>query len=107
MSGYPWVSRLPLLKYLFSQDNRQRTENEIVFAITPHIIRALDVTEQNMRTIEVGNGNSTELRRKVPAPVSATPAQPADPAKPRQSAPAAPGSSVPPASPQSRSGAQR
>jgi len=35
MSGYPWVSRIPILKYLFAQDNREHTENEIVFAITP------------------------------------------------------------------------
>ena len=51
MSGYPWVSKIPILKYLFAQDNREHTENEIVFAITPHIIRAPDVTEENLRTI--------------------------------------------------------
>ncbi len=26
LSGYPWISRVPLLKYLFGQDNGQRTE---------------------------------------------------------------------------------
>ena len=77
MSGYPWISKLPLLKYLFAQDNRDRTENEIVFAITPHIIRGLDVTEENLRMVEVGTGNLTELRRKpvvagTPAPAVST-----------------------------------
>ena len=90
MSGYPWISKLPLLKYLFAQDNKQRTENEIIFAITPHIIRALDVTEDNLRTIEVGTGASTELRRKASAPATPAPGQPADAAKPQQPAQPAP-----------------
>jgi general secretion pathway protein D len=66
MSGYPWVSRIPILKYLFAQDNREKREDEIVFAITPHILRANDITEENLRAIDVGTGASTELRRKTP-----------------------------------------
>jgi len=56
MSGYPWVSRIPILKYLFAQDNKEHTENEIVFAITPHIVRSQEITEQNLRAIEIGTG---------------------------------------------------
>jgi len=80
LSGYPWISRLPLLKYLFAQENKERRENEIVFAITPHIIRSRDVTEDDLRVVEVGTGNLTELRRKPSAP-AATATQPADAAK--------------------------
>ena len=105
MSGYPWISKLPILKYLFAQDNKQRTENEIVFAITPHIIRALEVTEKNLRTTEVGTGTSTELRRKAPVPVASAPAQPADAAKAQPSAPPAPG--PPPAGAPAKPGASR
>jgi len=75
LSGYPWVSKLPILKYLFAQDNRERRENEIVFAITPHIVRAQEITEENTRQIEVGTANTIELRRKP---------HPADPAKAQQ-----------------------
>lgn len=101
MSGYPWISRIPILKYLFAQDNKERTENEIVFAITPHIIRAPDVTEENLRTINVGTGNTTELLRKASPPAASTPAasapaaQPADPAKPKSPAPQPQPPSVP------------
>ena len=87
MSGYPWISRIPILKYLFAQDNKERTENEIVFAITPHIVRAQEITEENLRAIEVGTGNSIELRRKPSAPAASTPQHPADAAKPPQPAP--------------------
>jgi general secretion pathway protein D len=86
MSGYPWISKLPLLKYLFAQDNKQRTETEIVFAITPHIVRAQEITEENLRQIEVGTGNQIDLRRKAATPAAAASEQPADPAKPPQSA---------------------
>ena len=101
MSGYPWVSKIPILKYLFAQDNKDHTENEIVFAITPHIVRAPEVTEENLRTFLVGTGNSTELPWKAPA----------DPAKPPSLAQPAPGpsnSSLPsPAAAQAKPGASR
>jgi general secretion pathway protein D len=94
MSGWPWISKLPLLKYLFAQDNKQRTENEIIFAITPHIVRAPEITEENLRQIEIGTANAIELRRKVPAPPAAA-APAADPAKPKQAPPQAPPAGVP------------
>jgi general secretion pathway protein D len=95
MSGWPWVSKLPLLKYLFAQDNKQRTENEIVFAITPHIVRAPEITEENLRQIDIGTGSAIELRRKAPAPAAAAPGHPADPAKPAQPAPQPPPAGAP------------
>jgi general secretion pathway protein D len=88
MSGWPWISKLPLLKYLFAQDNKQHTENEIIFAITPHIVRAPEITEENLRQIEVGTGNAIELRRKPPVPAD-------DPAKPKPPAPPAPPAGLP------------
>ena len=66
LSGYPWLAKLPVLKYLFGQEEKDRRENEIVFAITPHIVRAQDVTEQNLRLVDVGIGNSVEVRHKDP-----------------------------------------
>jgi general secretion pathway protein D len=73
LSGYPWLTRIPILKYLFGQDDKQRRENEIVFAITPHIIRAQELTDQNLRMVDVGKGNAIEIRR-TDTPVSAAPA---------------------------------
>jgi general secretion pathway protein D len=70
LSGYPWVSKIPLLKYLFAQDNKDHTESEIVFAITPHIVRGREISEENRRVVEVGAGDSTESRRKQPAQAS-------------------------------------
>jgi general secretion pathway protein D len=68
LSGYPWLMKIPLLKYLFGQDNREHTENEIVFAITPHIVRAEEITEENVKLIDIGSGNTIGLRYKEPKP---------------------------------------
>jgi general secretion pathway protein D len=63
LSGYPGLAKIPILKYLFAQEDKQRRENEIVFAITPHIVRAQDVTEQNLRMVDIGTGSTVGLRR--------------------------------------------
>jgi general secretion pathway protein D len=73
LSGYPWLTKIPILKYLFGQEDKQRIEDEVVFAITPHIVRAEEVTDENLRLIDVGTSNSIGLRYKEP-----TPAKPKD-----------------------------
>lgn len=89
MSGYPWLNKIPILKYLFGQDDKQSRENEIVFAITPHIVRAQNVTEQNDRMVEIGTGNSIRLRHvDIDGAVSGAPDQKQEPAK--QAAPPTP-----------------
>lgn len=67
LSGYPWLTKVPILKYLFGQEAKDRRENEIVFAITPHVIRAPEINEQNLRLVDVGTGGAVEVRHKDPA----------------------------------------
>jgi len=66
LAGYPWLSRIPILKYLFAQEDKQRQENEIVFAITPHIVRAQDVTDDNLRLVDLGRGNTVTVGHSDP-----------------------------------------
>jgi general secretion pathway protein D len=84
LSGYPWLNKLPILKYLFAQETKDRRQNEIVFAITPHIVRSQEFTEDSTRQIDIGTGNSIELRRKPAA------AAPADHTSDSAKSPAAP-----------------
>lgn len=75
MTGLPWLSQVPILKYFFGQDRKELTENEIVFVLVPHIVRGQDVTEVNLRTIDVGTANAIDLRRETkPAASGAQPA---------------------------------
>ncbi len=81
MSGYPWLAKIPLLKYLFAQEDKQHRETEIVFAITPHIVRAEEITDENLRLIDIGTGTSVAVRRgeikKKAANGAAQPSKPA------------------------------
>ena len=77
LSGIPGLAQIPILKYLFGQTQQDHSENEIVFAIVPHIIRASEVNELNQRPIDIGTANTIELRhvsRPAPAPSTAAPA---------------------------------
>ncbi len=93
LSGIPGLAQIPILKYLFSQTNVEHKENEIVFALIPHVIRARDVTDLNEKALEVGTAAAIELRRssatQAPAPANET--APA-PAQPQAAAPVQPAS---------------
>jgi general secretion pathway protein D len=106
LSGYPFLSQVPLLKYLFSSNSTQQRTNEIVFVLVPHVVRGQDVSELNLRAIDVGTANAIDLRRGTPAPApggngnsgngAPRPAQPpAQPSAPPQGAATAPAPQAP------------
>jgi general secretion pathway protein D len=63
LSGYPLISKIPILKYLFGQENKQKTTSEIVFAIIPHVIRTPGITDDNLKMVDLGNANSVSYRK--------------------------------------------
>ncbi len=82
MSGYPWLTSMPILKYFFGQENKERQQSEIVFAIIPHIIRSTEVTDENLKMVDLGSSNSVtyhkvEVRSEAADAPAANPAQPA------------------------------
>ena len=81
LAGIPGLAQIPILKYLFGQTTQDHSENEIVFAIVPHIIRATDVSEINQRAIDIGTANTIELRHssKPQTAPGQAPSQPATP----------------------------
>lgn len=89
LSGYPGIVNLPILKYLFGQGNKQHAKTEIVFAIIPHIVRSTEVTDENLKTVDLGSETSVTYRHAdnsapgapLPAPAAPAPAaaQLADP----------------------------
>lgn len=92
LSGYPWLTKIPILKYLFGQENKDRQQSEIVFAITPHIVRSNEINDDNQRMVDVGTGSSV-IYRAIDSPgVSDKPltTQPAQLSTPSRSIPATP-----------------
>jgi len=92
LSGIPGLAQIPILKYLFGQTTQDHSENEIVFAIVPHIIRGTDVNEINQRAIDIGTATTIELHRKPQITPIAAPAG-------QSSVTPAPGAGVVPANP--------
>lgn len=69
MSGLPWLSQIPILKYFFGREQKERIENEVVFVLIPHVVRGQDISELNQRTLDIGTANAIEIRREPTKPV--------------------------------------
>jgi general secretion pathway protein D len=78
MSGLPWLSQIPGLKYLFGQGQKSKTDNETVFVLMPHVVRRLDVEDLNIRAVDIGTQNVIEIHHMAkptlaPPPVAPVP----------------------------------
>jgi general secretion pathway protein D len=74
ISGTPGLGELPILKYLFSTQQKEVTDDEIVFLLVPHVVRAADISPLNLRQVDTGTTNSIELRHLRPADDEEAPA---------------------------------
>ncbi len=78
LTGIPGLAQIPILKYLFSQTNTEHQQDEIVFVLTPHIIRGIEEPPGSRDVLDVGTANSIELRRTTSkietVPATQTPA---------------------------------
>ena len=49
-AGVPWLSKIPILRYVFGKDTKSVSKTELIILITPHVIVSLDdvdvVTEE-------------------------------------------------------------
>src|SRR5205085_9711861 len=68
-TGIPGLGQVPVLKYLFGSQKVDHTQNEVVFALIPHLVRDQDVTDLNLRPIDVGTNSGVELRVEPTRPV--------------------------------------
>jgi len=84
LSGIPGLASIPLFKYLFAEETKEVNDNEIVFILIPHIVRAQDLTAANTKAIDVGTANVISLRRDTPqAPQNGNGQQQAQPGAPQ------------------------
>jgi len=84
-TGVPGLGSIPILGHLFTSQTTTKDESELVIALIPHIIRAPNITNVNMRTIGAGNATVVKLNY-APEKAEATP-QPATPPPAPQAAP--------------------
>jgi general secretion pathway protein D len=63
VSGTPFVGDVPILKYLFSQRQHEVQDDEIVFMLTPHVVRMPNLSPLNLQEVDSGTGNNVEIRQ--------------------------------------------
>jgi type II secretory pathway component GspD/PulD (secretin) len=56
--GFPGGIHVPLIKDLFSANDSQISQTDIVMLLTPHIIRTQGVTERNLQGIYIGTAQN-------------------------------------------------
>ena len=62
-AGVPGLAELPILKYIFGADDHIVKDNELVFLVTPHVVRATQISPVNTEQLDTGTTNAVELRR--------------------------------------------
>ncbi len=81
LNGWPGVGKIPLLRYLFSEDSRNYEDDEILIILTPRIVRMPDWSRANLRALYSGSETNVQVRREsdVRAPSQEVPQTPANP----------------------------
>jgi general secretion pathway protein D len=81
LNGWPGVGKIPLLRYLFSEDSRNFEDDEILIILTPRIVRMPDWSRANLRALYSGSETNVQVRREsdVRAPSQEVPQTPANP----------------------------
>src|SRR5262249_1469960 len=84
MEGIPGLSDVPVLGKIFTHSRTETTQSDIILTLTPHIVRVLDVDENDLRAFRVGRDSLSPVS-DVPAPpidISRPPAPPVTPPPP-------------------------
>lgn len=80
LNGWPGFAKIPVLRYLFSGENVDHQEDEVLIMLIPHIVRLPDWTLANLRTLYTGSDLNVQVKKEsaVRVPVQ-EPARPATP----------------------------
>jgi len=63
VSGTPGLGEVPAVKYLFSTQENEVLNDELVFMIIPHVVRAMNVSAGAGREIDTGSGEAVRIQR--------------------------------------------
>ena len=66
LSGIPGLSDLPLIGHLFASNHKETQQTDIILTLTPHIVRVLDLTEEDLRPFRLGRDSGDRGRRAAP-----------------------------------------
>jgi general secretion pathway protein D len=93
MNGWPGFAKIPILRYLFSSDNIDHQEDEVLIVMIPHIVRLPDWTKENLRGIYSGSDQNIQVKRE--SDVRTPPTEPPKPAAQAPTEGTPPGAAAP------------
>jgi len=64
LNGWPGLAKIPLLRYLFSEDKTDHQENEVLIVLVPRIVRMPEWTKANLRPLYSGSEANVQVRRE-------------------------------------------
>jgi general secretion pathway protein D len=104
LDGIPGISDLPLVGHMFGHSKNQRDQTDVILMLTPHIVRILDLTEDDLRSFVVGPNAAAGSagfggRQDLALPGPAAPPTAAPQQLPPQQQNPQPGPILPPAAP--------
>jgi general secretion pathway protein D len=68
LRGFPGIEKIPLLRAIFAANEENIEQTDVIFTITPQIIRMPNITEEDLQPLWVGTEDQPKL--KTPPPVS-------------------------------------
>ena len=84
LTGFPGLLRMPIVSRLFGSTNDQIQQTDIVFLLTPRLVRSSEITQENLDPIYIGSQQNLGLTGAPPLiatdPAAAAPAADAQPA---------------------------
>jgi general secretion pathway protein D len=69
LRGVPGIIKIPFIRDLFASNDRSLQEKDIIFTITPHILRTPNVTEEDLTPIWIGTEDDVRLKSAPPISV--------------------------------------
>jgi general secretion pathway protein D len=72
LNGWPWLANVPIMRYLFSADNKELNDSEVLIVLSPRIVRMPEWTKANLRAMYSGTETFPTVRKEldVKAPTS-------------------------------------
>jgi general secretion pathway protein D len=67
LNGWPGVANIPILRYLFSTDNKETQESDVLIILTPHIVRNIQWSQDNLKSVVTGTDTNVEVHREIAA----------------------------------------
>ena len=103
LTGFPTLLRLPIIKQLFSSNASTVEQTDIIFLLTPRVVRSHELTQADVDALFIGTAQNLGIGGAPPlialpeAPPAAAPPAPGAPPGALAPAPGAPGAPTAPA----------